>query len=608
MYVGYVEGEKHAPKNPEMSESIDTFSDCGYMLTEQDVIVDIDCLSKDTIRALISTFHLKTKTVWTDRGAHLYFKKSDYVYNRRLNGTCVLGFKIEVKKLPGCKSITVKRNGVARLVENENTLMDFPSLFYLGKKYDDLMGMNDGEGRNTAMFKLRARINGRQNWKEILQFVNQWIFADPLPDEEFESISRSGVQFANAENEEIATADEIRQKYKVVKYNDGLWWWNRSEYIQNDERLQRKFSPGTTKNSRFYKEVLEILKSTSTLIDQPDHGFIIRFKNGFVTDGQFIPIENDEFTPYAIDIEYDENAEPVKDVDDYLDKLTSGDEDYKKLLGEILGFTLITDPEKVRALGKFFIFRGDGANGKGTLLQIIRKILNDKNCTSLSVSEMKDERYAVTMKNKLANLGDDLEGSAIGDKEMKMLKNISTADSIALRELYKQSASSVMTTKLIFTTNHMIKSYEKGDAYQRRVLWLPMFTRVEKKDPNFITKLTRKEALKYWVRLMVEGYKRLYENGQFTDCEIVHKYTLEYHEENNPAIQCLQDIDVDENVIGHTVSYVMGYVNNWCEENQEKITKKQITETLRKVHRIEMKREYNPVSKATERVFKREEI
>ena len=34
-------------------------------------------------------------------------------------------------------------------------------------------------------------------------------------------------------------------------------------------------------------------------------------------------------------------------------------------------------------LAKFFIFVGDGGNGKGTLLLIIREILGQKNCSGL---------------------------------------------------------------------------------------------------------------------------------------------------------------------------------------------------------------------------------
>ena len=64
-----------------------------------------------------------------------------------------------------------------------------------------------------------------------------------------------------------------------------------------------------------------------------------------------------------------------------LNHLTNNDEDYKKQLLEILAHPLIVDKEFKRMLAKFFIFVGDGGNGKGTLLLIIRQILGYENCS-----------------------------------------------------------------------------------------------------------------------------------------------------------------------------------------------------------------------------------
>lgn len=123
---------------------------------------------------------------------------------------------------------------------------------------------------------------------------------------------------------------------------------------------------------------------------------------------------------------------------------------------------------------------------------------------------------------------------------MKILKNISTCDYIATRELYKSAENMYFTGSLIFTSNHILKSWEKGESYKRRVMWLPMYSKVKKKDPLFITKLTTEEALEYWIKLIVEGYFRLYENGKFTESERVEKFNEEYHRENNPALEFVE--------------------------------------------------------------------
>ena len=88
---------------------------------------------------------------------------------------------------------------------------------------------------------------------------------------------------------------------------------------------------------------------------------------------------------------------------------------------------------------------------------------------------MTDERYFTTMQGKLVNLGDDVQDEAIDNMQMKMLKNISTCDYVATRNLFEQSKNIELTISLIFTSNHIFKSWEKGEAYRRRVDWLPMF-------------------------------------------------------------------------------------------------------------------------------------
>ena len=235
---------------------------------------------------------------------------------------------------------------------------------------------------------------------------------------------------------------------------------------------------------------------------------------------------------------------------------------------EVIGYVMITDPERIRSLGKFFMFRGDGANGKGTLLQIMKKIYNAKNCTNLSIKQLTDDRFKVTMIGKLANLGDDIEPETINNDQLKVLKNISTADTVSTRHLYSESESVTFTTKLYFTTNSDIKSFEKGYAYKRRIVWLPMFNKVEHPDPNFISKATTKEALEYWIRLIVEGYMRLHTNQKWTESDIVKKYNDQYHDDNNVSLQFARDLGPDE-IVGRTINEIREMFFEWTSDDRK---------------------------------------
>ena len=577
MYVEFEKGQKYSNKDADIYDKHDSFEDAGWLLEDDDYVIDIDELDKDLIKKIIVSFDIKTQTVWTDRGVHFYFKKP-LDFKRGANRVSPLGFKYEIKHKGNTKAVTIKRNGVLREIENIGEREEAPIIFTSNKRFEELLGLDEGEGRNNKLFKLRTQLTGVKEWRKILTFVNENIFANPLSEEEFQTLTRE-MDLSNDEVSEYEVASALMTEFNFVQYGQRYYFKHDGEYTHEESILRKKvFDRVGSQKTRYVDEVIKQMQYRSRKIDQGEI-FPIKFKNGYIENGHFVDLVIDSFTPYHIDIDYDEDAEKVDKVDEYINHLTNHDEDYRNLLLEILGHTLIVDPEFKRLLAKFFIFIGDGGNGKGTLLQIIKTILGAKNVSGMSISELSDERYLPSFKGKLANLGDDIQDQAIDDKNMKVLKNISTCDFISTRELYKGAEDMYFTGSLIFTSNHMLKSWEKGESYKRRVVWLPMYTKVKKKDPKFITNLTTEKALKYWIKLIVDGYKRLYKNGGFTHSQIVEDFNKSYHEENNPALIYLQDYDRDY-FNEKPVNDVYEDYKDWCEGNAENYNRNMIRNTI----------------------------
>lgn len=598
VYIEFLPDKKHAAKDADMSEDHVFFNDAGYVLTENDLIVDIDCLEKPVIEKMLSLFNVKTQTVWTERGVHLYFKRPETF--RGANRVCALGFPVEFKHIKNTKAITIKRNGVLRKIENEGVREDLPDIFKGSTKLNSLLGMDEGEGRNNALYAHRMKIHNISNWQSVLRFINNNIFATPLSEEEFQVITRE-VKVDTGKDSEPEVAAYLMKKYKVVKYMGTLYFYHNGEYINNDDILYRLiFEEVGNKKMRYIDEVKKQIERRCPLIDK-NKEFDIKFKNGILRHGEFIQVDYQEFTPYEIDIEYDPDIEPIKAVDDYINHLTNNDPDYRNRLLEILAHPLIVNKEFKRMMGKFFIFVGDGGNGKGTLLTIIRRILNSKNCASLSIKEMTDERYFVTMQGKLVNLGDDIQDMPIDKTQMKVLKNISTCDYVAMRRLFEQSEDVELTISLIFTSNHILKSFEKGESYKRRVDWLPMYGKPTKKDPRFISNLTTPEALKYWIKLIVEGYFRLYQNEKFTISKAVEEFNKRYHEENNNVLMFLKDYEADDFINRKSPECYEQY-SVWAEENGLSVqSRKMFVQSIQDVFGLELKPK--KINKKTSRVF-----
>lgn len=610
MFIEYKDGEKHAGASAEQSETMDSFRDCGMLLSNDDIVIDIDHLPKDAIKAVLDEFGITTMTVWTDRGAHLWFKKPSW-FTRRRDGVCRLGFEIEQhNRTSNPNGMTVKRNGVARQIDNYGKQAYLPHFFKIDTKtnYTDMTGWGEGDGRNKGLFAHRMALqrNSAQDIDRICGFINRHVFSEPLPESELEGILRD-VAADDAGNQQSVIATTIMEECRTVIYSGMTWWYRNGEYLadEGDANLVRRvYAACEGEKTPFVDEVVKQIKYRSTIIPA-DAVFPIRFRNGILRQGDFIQMKDyTQFTPYFIDIKYKPDAAPVQMVDEYIDNLTDHDPTYRDLLMEVIGYVMITDPERIRSLGKFFMFRGDGANGKGTLLQIMKKIYNAKNCTNLSIKQLTDDRYKVTMIGKLANLGDDIEAEAIDNDQLKVLKNISTADTVATRHMYAESESTTFTIKLYFTTNSDISSFEKGYAYKRRIVWLPMFNKVNKPDPRFISKMTTKDALEYWIRLIVEGYKRLYTNMEWTHCQAVEEYNSRYHENNNVCARFAKDIDPDTEIVGKTVSEMREAFMRWDTEDN-KFRSKLFKEAVWEMYKIGLGT--SKISGKTSRVFMRQE-
>lgn len=337
------------------------------------------------------------------------------------------------------------------------------------------------------------------------------------------------------------------------------------------------------RKTNFLKEVKAQILIFARYYDNSNN-LPILLNNGYLVDGKFYEYDTNKikpFSPYQINLDYDHNCKKVELVDDYLNNLSSGEIEYRSILEEILGYCLMTNFDRKGSLSKFFFLVGDGGNGKGTFLKIISRLLGKENCSLVSSQQIADEKYNNNLKGKLANLGDDVPNKPLNDAVIKILKNISSCDEIALRNLFNDAHNYRLTATLIFTSNHILKSWEKDYAFKRRIIWIPMYYKPEKVDPNFLSKITTNEALEYWLYLAIQGYNRLYKNEKFSESEIINKFNSEYHKENNNIEVYLEFKTIDD-FANKKPKEVYEEYQMWCEdEGLEALSKSSLDSTIK---------------------------
>lgn len=592
-FIEFQPGEKYAKPGADKSDFTESFQDCGYLLTKDEIVIDIDHLPKESVRELCRTFDIKTQIVWTNRGAHLYFKKPPR--HRRTDGVCRLGFEIEELTCANRPNgVTVKRDGVLREIENAGAREALPDIFTVSKRFEDLTGLSEGDGRNRKLYTHKMKLNNCEDWFRIIRYINDHVFDEPLPQKEFDSLSRAEQSEGDQKTtDEADVAEQVIREFKCAKWASQVWFWSEKagKFISDDEELAAIIAKRiAVKDPNKVEKAMKWLRINAKKYPA-DYIFKIRLRNGFLADGKFTPIVVDDFTPHCIDIDYNPDAEPVPAIDEYLDqivnepKYTQQDmQDYRNRLIEIMAYGLIVNPERVRVLSKFHILRGEGSNGKGTFLEIMKTIYQPENCSTLSIEDLADATRINSLTGKLVNLGDDVEDKPIGKTQFKHIKNITSADTVTIRRLYKEAESVVLQAKLIYTSNSDLRTFDKGHALERRMCWVPMFNTVRKPDPNFITKMTTPEALEYWMKLMVEAYMRLYKHG-WTESKICADYNGEYHRHNDISKMFIEELEKDD-FLYKTRQEVLEMFDKWNTDDDRKLNMRAFKQNIWLLYRM----------------------
>jgi putative DNA primase/helicase len=86
---------------------------------------------------------------------------------------------------------------------------------------------------------------------------------------------------------------------------------------------------------------------------------------------------------------------------------------------------------------------------------------------------------------------------------------------------------------------------------------------------NGILRPVEDEAKQYWIRLIVEAYKRLYEHNGFTECEIVSNFNAEYHRLNNHILDFFEENPTKDHWIGKGKLESYKQYKEWCQVNEE---------------------------------------
>ena len=530
---------------------------------------DIVCLDTDTekanelIKKIIKVLKLKTIGIKTNKGFHFYFKipkNSQLTTSANIAFYSATGIKFDY--LYGGHFDCLKDYGREEerpVVYGKNTeeIEELPYYFYpvsCNEKFSNLDGLKKGNRDNLlSSFKYAVCQKYSQFTEEQLrkcfQFINKNLLMDKFTERELKKFCKLTVSEKtklrkeqeeskdkktkkNTLNEEIAK--EMVSRYKIVKINNN----NKNLFYKNENSNYEPlvltgdyslFEPlidtltGESLNNNDYNTIYKnILRFLPNRTDEDFFKYIL-VQNGAIAIENLNFIETNEIiTRNTINAEYNPEAYDSNG-DDFLNSICNDDESKRAVLEELMGQCILP----INELNKINVIVGNTHNGKTTFLNAITQMIGKDNIAHASLKDLLTNRFMpYKLYGKTANFRDEISGFERLD--IDFLKALTGESPFEADRKNKASFDFINGATLIFTCNKLPQFKEIDQALESRLNFIT-FENQFKNNADFIKRLTTDNCRSYFLKLAIEGIKRVRNNDfNFTYCYSNEKTTNNY--------------------------------------------------------------------------------
>jgi len=216
----------------------------------------------------------------------------------------------------------------------------------------------------------------------------------------------------------------------------------------------------------------------------------------------------DIFTTTHINLNYNSDAYSEEMERVLREILVDKDGDGKyKFFFEMLGYFFTGE----NVYNKMFFLTGKGANGKSTLMALIRRIFEGYTC-SQQLQELHKDFGLQPLIGKKINIVYDLSNKALTD--IGTLKAITGEDDVTINIKNKPQISMKLPTKIIATGNILPPVLESTYAFYRRVVHLELKNTFTQPDVELVRRLINDvEGLEWLVYCGIRSYQKVKERG-----------------------------------------------------------------------------------------------
>ena len=180
------------------------------------------------------------------------------------------------------------------------------------------------------------------------------------------------------------------------------------------------------------------------------------------------------------------------------------------------------------------------ANGKSTILNLMRELFGKKNIVSISLQDLINDRFmGQKLDGKSLNIFADINNKKITD--LDKFKLFVSGDSITVQRKNGHPYEIIPKAKHFFSTNTLPEIQEDNNAVYRRFTIIEFPISFEgKEDFDLLDKLTSKEELEGIMWLLLRTAKRLSRKRQFTFKQTPNEIRMRWKEQSNAVFELIE--------------------------------------------------------------------
>lgn len=255
-------------------------------------------------------------------------------------------------------------------------------------------------------------------------------------------------------------------------------------------------------------------------------------------------------------------------VDQFLNEVFSKNQTEIDIYFEFIGYGNLPNTDLRKAL----IIKGEGKNGKSTLINLTKEFLNPDTISNLQLTRLGEEFAKISLQHKCLNF--DTEGPTYLDQGIEDLKAIIGGDELNSNVKFQNQRVWRSTTTMVIATNNEILFKNYSPAIGDRLFFIELKNRFDKDDEKInasllsqiygevedeesTTAINREATIAYFDYLLLNGIKRVINNRHQPSFHKEHIKMLNRFETNsNQVLIWLQEESYFDFIITNKKRYM----------------------------------------------------